>query len=133
MLEFYPAIRLFHISVVLMSGGLFLIRGVLTLAGWRCANHVVLRWLACAIDCALLTAALMLVTMLHQYPFVQDWLTVKQLLVVVYIGLGTFALRQASFNRPQARCYVAAGVAYLYMISVALAHHPLGIFHTWLY
>lgn len=133
MLEFYPEIRLFHISVVLMSGGLFLIRGVLTLVGWRYASHVVLRWLAYAIDCALLTAALMLITMLHQYPFVQDWLTVKLLLVMVYIGLGTFALRQARFNRLQAQCYAAAGVAYLYMISVARAHHPLGIFHTWLY
>jgi uncharacterized membrane protein SirB2 len=132
-LEFYPEIRLFHISVVLMSGGLFLIRGVLTLVGWRYASHVVLRWLAYAIDCALLTAALMLITMLHQYPFVQDWLTVKLLLVMVYIGLGTFALRQTRFNRLQAQCYVAAAVAYLYMISVARAHHPLGIFHTLLY
>lgn len=133
MLEFYPAIRLFHICVVLMSGGLFLIRGVLTLVGWRYASHVVLRWLAYAIDCALLTAALMLITMLHHYPFVQDWLTVKLLLVMVYIGLGTFALRQTSFTRLQAHCYAAAGVAYLYMISVARAHHALGIFHTLFY
>ena len=38
--------------------------------------------------CAEVNAALMLVTILHQYPFVQSWLTVKVLLLVVYIVLG---------------------------------------------
>ncbi len=43
MLEFYPQIRLFHISCVLLSGSLFCLRGLLMLAGSAHANHVLLR------------------------------------------------------------------------------------------
>ena len=48
-----------------------------------------LRYLSYTIDTVLLTAALMLATILHQYPFVHAWLTVKVLLLVVYIVLGS--------------------------------------------
>lgn len=133
MLEFYPQIRLAHISFVLMSGGLFVLRGGLMLARSPFASHVTLRWLAYAIDCALLTAALMLITMLHQYPFAQHWLTVKLLLAIVYIALGTLALVQMPASRLQKKFYGAALLAYVYMLSVALEHHPLGFFHTLFY
>lgn len=126
MLEFYPPIRLFHISCVLLSGSLFAIRGVLMLAGSASANHVVLRWLSYAIDTALLTAALMLVTILHQYPFQQAWLTVKVLLVVVYIGFGSLALRRAHSQRSRAAFFAAAVLVFLFMLSVARTHDPLG-------
>jgi uncharacterized membrane protein SirB2 len=126
MLEFYPAIRLFHISCVLLSGGLFILRGCLMLAGSAQANHALLRWLSYAIDSALLTAALMLVTLLHQYPFQQAWLTAKVLLLVIYIVLGVMALRRARSYRARAACFAAAVLVYLFMISIARAHDPLG-------
>jgi uncharacterized membrane protein SirB2 len=126
MLEFYPQIRLFHISCVLLSGSLFCLRGLLMLAGSAQANHVVLRWLSYAIDSALLTAALMLMTLLHQYPLQQSWLTVKVLLIVFYVLLGAFALRRAKTYRVRATCFAAAVLVYLFVISVARAHDPLG-------
>jgi uncharacterized membrane protein SirB2 len=86
-----------------------------------------LRYLTYTIDTVLLTAALMLVTILHQYPFVQGWLTVKVGLLVVYIVLGTFALKRAQSRRARAWCYVAAIAVFLFIVSVARAHHPLGI------
>ena len=49
-----------------------------------------LRYLSYTIDTVLLTAALMLATILHQYPFVHAWLTVKVLLLVVYVVLGSY-------------------------------------------
>lgn len=124
--EFYPAIRLFHISCVLLSGSLFFLRGCLMLAGSPRANHVLLRWLSYAIDSALLTAALMLVTLLHQYPFQQAWLTAKVLLLVVYVVLGVFALRRARTYRGRALCFAAAVLVYLSIVSIARAHDPLG-------
>jgi uncharacterized membrane protein SirB2 len=69
----------------------------------------------------------MLLSILHQYPFVQSWLTVKVCLLVVYIGLGTFALKRAHTPRARAWFYVAALAVYLFIVSVARAHHPLGI------
>ena len=127
MIEFYPEIKAVHIGCVVASGGLFALRGALLLAGQRWANHAVLRWLSYAIDTVLLTAALMLVTVLRQYPFVHGWLTVKVLLLVVYIVLGSLALKRARTTRGRAVAYVAALATLAFIWSVARAHHPLGV------
>jgi len=126
MIEFYPQIKFAHVLCVILSGSLFALRGAMMLAGLRFANHTALRYLSYAIDTTLLTAALMLITILHQYPFVQAWLTVKVLLLVVYIVLGVFALRRGRTLRVRATCYVAALVVFVSIVGVALAHNPLG-------
>lgn len=131
MIEFYGDIKWVHIGAVIASGTLFLLRGAGVLAGARWPMWVPLRYLTYAIDTVLLTAALMLVTILHQYPFVQAWLTVKVLLLVVYILLGTFALRRARTPRGRALCYAAALAVFVFIATVARAHHPLG-FLRWL-
>lgn len=128
MIEFYPDIKWAHICAVIASGALFTLRGAGVLAGARWPMWAPLRYLTYTVDTVLLTAALMLVTILHQYPFVQAWLTVKVLLLVVYIVLGTFALKRARTPRGRAWCYGAALAVFLFIVSVARAHHPLGIF-----
>ena len=126
MIEFYPEIKAVHVGAVIVSGSLFATRGSLMLARSPLANHAALRYLSYAIDTTLLTAALMLVTILHQYPFVQAWLTVKVFLLVVYIVLGVFALRRGRTRQVRAICYFAALFVYAYIIGVALAHDPRG-------
>jgi uncharacterized membrane protein SirB2 len=130
MIEFYSDIRWVHICAVIASGSLFMLRGAGVLAGARWPMWAPLRFLTYAIDTVLLTAALMLVTILHQYPFVQGWLTAKVLLLVVYIVLGTFALKRARTQPTRAIFYVAALAVFLFIVSVARAHHPLGILET---
>jgi hypothetical protein len=66
--------------------------------------------------------------LLRQYPFVHAWLTVKVLLLVVYIVLGTLALKRARARTARRWCFAAALLVYLFIISVARAHQPLGIF-----
>jgi uncharacterized membrane protein SirB2 len=100
------------------------------LARSRFTDHLLLRWLSYAIDTTLLTAALMLVTILHQYPFVHAWLTVKVLCLVLYIVLGVFALRRGRTRAVRTACFAAALATYLFIISVAIAHNPLGVFAT---
>jgi uncharacterized membrane protein SirB2 len=126
MIEFYPQIKFVHVLCVILSGSLFALRGLMMLAGSRFTNHAALRYLSYAIDTTLLTAALMLVTILHQYPFAQAWLTVKVLLLVVYIVLGVFALRRGRTRRVRAACYVIALAVFVSIVGVALAHNPLG-------
>jgi uncharacterized membrane protein SirB2 len=113
---------------VILSGSLFLVRGLLMLAGSRAANHAALRYLSYAIDTTLLTAALMLVTILHQYPFVQAWLTAKVLLLVVYIVLGVFALRRGRTRAVRMLCFVAALAVFLFIVSIARWHDARGVF-----
>lgn len=127
MIEFYPEIKWVHIASVLASGALFALRGLLHLAGSALANHAAVRMLSYTIDTVLLTAALMLSTLLRQYPFVHGWLTVKVLLLVVYIVLGSFALKRARTRRGRAIAYVAALAVFAFIVSVARAHHPLGL------
>jgi uncharacterized membrane protein SirB2 len=128
MLEFYPQIKWVHVATVIASGGLFALRGAFVLLGARWPMWAPLRYLTYTIDTALLTAALMLATLLHQVPFVHGWLTAKVCLLVVYVLLGTFALKRGRTPRVRAVCYVTALAVFLFIVSIARAHHPLGIF-----
>ncbi len=128
MIEFYPQIKSVHILSVLLSGGLFALRGGLMLARSRFTNHVALRFLSYSIDTVLLTSALMLVTILHAYPFVQSWLTVKVLLLLVYIALGSLALKRGRTRAVQVACYFAALLVFAFILSVARTHNPWGAF-----
>jgi len=128
LLEFYPQIKFVHVLCVVLSGSLFALRGtVMLLAGPAPPNHAALRYLSYAIDTTLLTAALMLVTMLHQYPFVQAWLTVKVLLLGLYIVLGVYALRRGSTRAVRGACLLAALVVFACIAGVAHMHDPRGL------
>src|SRR5215831_3896964 len=122
MIEFYPQIKFVHVLCVILSGSLFALRGLLMLAGSRLANNAALRFTSYAIDTTLLTAALMLTSILHQYPFVQSWLTAKVLLLVVYIVLGVFALRRGRTRAVRAACFVAALAVFLFIVGIARMH-----------
>lgn len=127
MLTFYLQIKAVHIAAVLASGGLFALRGAGVLAGQRWAMAAPLRYLSYSIDTVLLTAALMLLTALKLNPFAVPWLSVKLALLLVYVVLGTLALKRASTRRGRALCYAAALGCFAFMYFVARAHHPLGL------
>lgn len=126
MVEFYLEIRAVHIGSVMTSGTLFLLRGLaLNLFGWRWALAWPLRYLSWTVDTVLLTAALMLMTIVHQYPVIDGWLTVKVVLLVPYIVLGYLALRGET-RRVRLAAFAGAALTFLYIYSVARAHDPLG-------
>ena len=127
MITYYLQIKAVHIAAVLASGGLFALRGALVLAGVRWAMAAPLRWLSYSIDTVLLTAALMLLTALKLNPFLVPWLSVKLGLLVVYVVLGSLALKRARTPRARWACYLAALACFASMYFVARAHHPLGL------
>lgn len=131
MIEFYPQIRSIHILAVTLSGSLFSLRGIGVLAGARWPQVAVVRYLSYSIDTVLLTAALMLLTILPAAMFANHWLTVKLVLVVVYVVLGVFALRRGRTPRVRAVCYFAALLVFAAIIGIARAHHPLGWLPRW--
>ncbi|MBL0163921.1 MAG: SirB2 family protein [Xanthomonadales bacterium] len=126
MIEFYPQIKFVHILCVILSGSLFAARRLMMLADSPWTNHIVLRRLSWTIDTTLLVAALMLIMIMHQYPFVQAWLTVKVVMLVVYIVLGVFALKRGRTRAARLGFYVAALLVFLFIVSVARAHAPWG-------
>ena len=131
--EFYPQIKWVHIACVLASGSLFALRGVLIQLGHAgAAQWMPVRWLSYAIDTTLLTAALMLVSILPAAMFANGWLTTKLVLLVVYVVLGVLALRRARTAGARRIFFVTALVTYIYMLGVARMHHPLGWLHGWI-
>ena len=107
MLEFYPQIKSVHVYAVLASGSLFFLRGLL-------------------VQAVLLTAALMLLTILPSAIYANGWLATKLGLLVVYIALGTFALRRGRTRQVRAACFVAAVAVFISMYFIARTHDPLG-------
>lgn len=127
MLTFYAQIKAVHIATVLLSGALFLMRGLLVQAGWqRWAMSAPVRYASYSIDTVLLTAALMLVTVLPGTMFANHWLTLKVALLFVYVVLGSLALKRARTPRGRTIAFIAALAVYAAMLGIARAHHPLG-------
>ena len=117
--ELYLQIRAVHIGAVTASGLLFALRGgAFNLFGARWPKVLPVRALSWCIDTVLLVAALTLTTIVRQYPFVDAWLTVKVVLLVVYIGLGVQAFA----------VWLAALTVFGFIVTVARAHDPLGLF-----
>jgi len=127
-IEFYLQIKWVHIFAVLCSGSLFFVRGLMLLNDMKVAMSAPVRYLSYCIDTVLLTAALMLATMLPSAMFANGWLLEKIILLVVYIVLGSFALKRGRSRKSRALFFVAAVSVFAFMISVARMHHPAGIF-----
>ena len=128
MTEYYLVLRNVHIACAILSITLFVLRGSLMMANSAWQQNVVLRYLPHAVDTILLTSALMLTTVIHQYPFAAGWLTAKVALLIVYIVLGSIALKRGRTRQVRVVAFVAALATVAFLLSVARAHHPLGIF-----
>ncbi|QIB67747.1 SirB2 family protein [Kineobactrum salinum] len=128
MLDLYSEVRAVHITAVFISGGLFAARGMGLILGGNWPLSAPMRRFSQVVDTILLIAALILTTLVHQYPFVHGWLTTKVVLLVVYIALGIIAFRPGW--SPAVRCgyWLSALLVYGFIVSVARARHPLGVF-----
>ena len=124
----YVFLKYAHITFALISGGFFFIRGVWML---RNPSWLAKRWvrvLPHVNDTLLLACAIGLMLHIEQYPFVDGWLTAKVLALLLYIISGTIALKRVKTKAIRIMAFGFALFCYLYMLSVALNHHPLGAF-----
>lgn len=126
MIEFHSQILFVHVLAIALSGTLFALRGFGVLASARWPQAAPVRYLSYSIDSVLLTAALMLLTMLPRAMFANGWLALKLVLVVAYIVLGSLALKRGRTPRTRAACLAAALLVFVAIVGIALAHHPLG-------
>lgn len=125
--DHYALVKALHITAVSLTGLVFLVRGALVQAGrTSIAFAAPLRYASYTIDTLLLASAVALVSMLPPAMFANHWLHVKVGLVVVYIVLGSFALKRARTPRGRAVFFAAAIATYATIVGIAIAHHPLG-------
>ena len=124
----YPQLKLAHQVLVGASGSLFALRGAALLAGLRGADARAWRLGSVVLDTLLFAAGLALWAALQLNPLEQPWLPAKLALLVLYVALGTFALRRGRTRGVRAACYVAALATFALIVSIARAHHALGMF-----
>jgi uncharacterized membrane protein SirB2 len=60
-----------------------------------------------------------------QYPFVQNWLTVKILAVIAYIAIGSIALKRGKTKTVRVYAFIAALATFAYIASVAVTKQVL--------
>ncbi|MFZ1608289.1 SirB2 family protein [Candidatus Aalborgicola defluviihabitans] len=124
--ELYPLIRWTHISCVLASGTLFAARGAGVLLGSQWGMTPTVRRFSYLLDTALLGAALLMLYILDLNPFTVGWLSTKIALLLLYIVLGSFALKRARTARAKLLFFLASLLCFAFMLTVARAHNALG-------
>ena len=122
----YLLVKQVHVTCVLLSGLGFLLRVVWMLRGSPWLRHPLTRILPHINDTLLLTAAVMLAVMSGQYPFVVPWLTAKVLALLLYIVLGSLALKEGRSRRQRLVCGLLALLTFAYIVSVAYLRDPYG-------
>jgi uncharacterized membrane protein SirB2 len=126
-LAWVPPIRQAHLALVVLSGLLFALRGAGVLAGARWPLHKALRVGSVVIDTLLLLAGATLWALLQLNPLREHWLGVKLVLLVLYIVLGSWALKRAGSTAARAAFFIAALTVFATMLSIGWTRHPLGL------
>ena len=125
----YWLLKYTHVTAVIASFGLFFLRGLWMMAA---PEKLAVRWVKVVphvIDTVLLVSAIALAVMTAQYPFAQPWLTAKVLALLVYIVLGTVAIRRGRTRRVRIIAWMLALAVFGYIVAVARTHNafPWGI------
>lgn len=120
----YPFLKHLHVTCAGLSLGLFLLRG-----GWMVADSPRLRSrfsriVPHVVDTFLLASAVGLSVLLSQYPFVHGWLTGKFFGLILYIVLGTIALRRGRTRTIRGAAFVGAVIVFVWIGMTAMTHSP---------
>lgn len=124
LIKFYPVFLAVHVSAVVVSISLFVLRGI-----WMMRQSAMLtkKWVRVTphvSDTVLIASAGLLTVSIGQYPFVNDWLTAKFILMFLYIGFGYFAINHGHNKGSRIVNGATAIVILVYIVSVAITHNP---------
>ena len=121
----YASLKIVHVGCVAASYALFVVRGIWMM---RESSHLQHRWVRIVphlVDTLLLASAVALAIMSHQYPLANGWLTAKVAGLLIYIGLGTVALKRGRTRRVRVTAWLAAQAVFFYIVAVAITRQPL--------
>lgn len=121
----YPGLKIIHVSCAAASYLLFVTRGVWMM---RKSDLLQQRWVRIVphvIDTVLLASAIALTVILREYPLTHGWLTAKVSGLIVYIALGTAALKRGRTLRGRVAAWIAAQLVFMYIVAVAVTRNPM--------
>lgn len=116
----YTVLKHLHLLTIAITLPLFILRAYWSMTG---SQHLHARWVRVAPhsnDAILLFAAIGMLVVGGLNPLEQPWLMAKIIGLLVYIGLGSVALKRG--NTP---ALIAALLTFAYIVAVAIAKQPL--------
>ena len=122
----YPIVKLVHMTCAAATLALFVLRGAWMMRG---SPHLAARWVRVAphvIDTLLLASAITLAVLIGNAPVTHDWLTAKVVGLVLYIVLGTIALKRGRTRAVRVGAFFAALAVFGYIVSVAVTKSAWG-------
>lgn len=120
----YALIKTTHLTCAALSFSLFFLRGMWMLYAPQRLRALWVRVLPHVIDTVLLGSAITLAVLSRQYPLELPWLTAKLVALLVYIGLGTVALKRGRTRAIRAGAWIAALCVFGYIVAVAYTRNP---------
>ncbi len=123
----YSLLKQIHVMLALLTVSGFLLRGIWMMRRSPLLHHPVTRTLPHIVDTVFLISGLALAALIHQYPFVNGWLTAKIFGLLAYIILGSMALKRGSTRTTRIAAFISALAVFLWIVSVARLHSPTGL------
>lgn len=125
-MNFY-LVKYLHLVTVAASFALFFIRGIWVLRAYPRPEEQWVRVLPHAIDTLVLVSGAALIALAWGSQWPGEWLTWKLVFVVLYALLAVIVLGLARRRWQKALAWVAGMLMFLFVATVAVLHHKLGI------
>lgn len=123
-MEYYLTLRSVHVACVMIAGGGFLLRGIWMLSRSPLLEHPLTRTLPHVNDSLLLLTAISMAWLARLNPLDHPWLMAKIGGLVIYIVLGSIALRRGRSLWIRSLAFGGALLALGYVVDVALTRNP---------
>ncbi|WP_157273579.1 SirB2 family protein [Thiobacillus denitrificans] len=125
----YLILKNLHLTTIVITLTLFVLRGA-----WMMAEspRIHARWVRIVPhvnDSLLLASGIGLAVLIQQYPLVHGWLTAKFFALILYIVLGTIAIKRGRTRSQRIGAWIAALLVFGYIVAVALTHDPFPFLH----
>lgn len=117
-------LKFVHISCVALSYALFVLRGAWMLRDQPSLHASWMRFAPHTVDTVLLASAVALAWQLGLSPLTSPWLAAKIAALLLYIALGTVALRYGRTRHIRLLAWLMAQMVFFYMVSAAVTHDP---------
>ena len=120
----YAAVKMIHVTSVIISYLLFSLRSIWMMRGSATLNRRWVKIVPHVVDTVLLLSAITLAIWIQQDPIHDSWLSAKVVGLLAYIGLGMVALRFGKTLKTRIIAWIAAQAAFFYIVMVALTKNP---------
>jgi uncharacterized membrane protein SirB2 len=117
-------IKSVHVTCVALSYSLFFLRGVWMLRDSPALRQRWVRYAPHTVDSLLLASAITLAWQLGISPLAAPWLAAKIVALLLYIGIGSLALKRGKTRRVRIIAWLAAQAVFFYIVSVAVTRDP---------